>query len=88
MTAPPTRTTSAAAPLQSQHERGRRGRGLLVAEWIEPCRCRWTPPAPSDPLSPGATAFEKEKEKLAQQKAEKAALSPYKSPPPEKKAEM
>ena len=45
-------------------------------------------PAPVDPLSPGAAAFEKEKEKLAQQKAEKAALSPYKSPPPEKKAEM
>ena len=34
-------------------------------------------PAPVDPLSPGAAAFEKEKEKLAQQKAEKAALSPH-----------
>merc|ERR1712091_238407 len=45
-------------------------------------------PAPVDPLSPGAAAFEKEKEKLELQKAEKAGLSPYKSPPPEKKAEM
>ena len=45
-------------------------------------------PAPEDPLSPGSAAFAAEREKLEQQKAEKAALSPYKSPSPNKKAEM